>query len=65
MVPTNNNDTYLLITVINKLFTYLGPVLTIKIPTASRTFESFVNKIDTTMSADLVTINELKEVFFP
>ena len=65
MVPTNNNDTYLLITVINKLFTYLSPVLTIKIPTVSRTFESFVNKIDTTMSADLVTINELKEVFFP
>ena len=28
------------------------------------TFESFLNKIDTTMSADPITINELKEAFF-
>ena len=35
-----------------------------KIPTASRTFESFLNMIETTMPADPITINELKEAFF-
>ena len=35
-----------------------------KIPTASRKFESFLNKIDTTMPANPITINELMEVFF-
>ena len=30
-----------------------------------RTFERFLNKIDTTMPADSITINEFKEVFFP
>ena len=50
---------------INKFFTKISPELVEKIPTASRTFESFLNKIDTTMPADPVTINELKEAFFP
>ena len=36
----------------------------LKVPTASKTFESFFNKIDTRMPADPITINELKEVFF-
>ena len=40
----------------NKFFTMIGPELE-KIPTASRKFESFLNKIDTTMPADPVTIN--------
>ena len=31
----------------------------------SRTFESFLNKIEPTMPVDPVTINELKEAFFP
>ena len=44
----------------NKLFTNIGPELAEKIPTASRTFESFLKKIDTTMPADPVTINEFK-----
>ena len=48
----------------NKFFTNIGPVLAVKIPTASRTFESFLNKIDTTISSDPITINKLKEVFF-
>ena len=48
----------------NKFLTKIGPELAEKIPTASRTFESFLNKIDTTMPADPVTINELKEDFF-
>ena len=49
----------------NKFFTNIGPELAGKIPTASRTFESFLNKIDITMPADSITINELKEAFFP
>ena len=35
----------------NKFFTNIGPELAGRIPTASRTFESFLNKIDTTMPA--------------
>ena len=49
----------------NKFFTKIGPELAEKIPTASRTFDSFLNKIDTTMPTDPVTINELKKAFFP
>ena len=48
----------------NKFVTSIGPELARKIPTASRTFESFLNKIDLTMPADSITINEVKEVFF-
>ena len=47
----------------NKFFTNIGPELAEKIPNASRTFESFLNKIDTTIPADAVTINELKSYF--
>ena len=47
----------------NKFFTNIGPVLVEEIPTASRTFESFLNKIDTTIPAVPVIINELKEAF--
>ena len=49
----------------NKFFTNIGPELARKIPTASRTFDSFLNKIDITMPADSITINEFKEDFFP
>ena len=49
----------------NKFFTNIGPEVARKIPTASRTFESFLNKIDITMPADSITINEYKESFFP
>ena len=46
----------------NKFFTNVGPELAGKISTASRTFESFLNKIDITMPADSGII---KEAFFP
>ena len=49
----------------NKFFKNIGPELAWKILTASRTFESFLNKIDITIPADSVSINELKEAFFP
>lgn len=54
MASTNNNNTYSLITIIKKLFAYFRPVLAITIPTASRTFESFLNKVDTIMSVDSI-----------
>ena len=41
----------------NKIFANIGPELARKIPIASRTFESFLNKIDITMPADSITIN--------
>ena len=49
----------------NKFFTDIGPELAEKIPAASRRFESLLNKIDTTMPADPIAINEPKEAFFP
>ena len=49
----------------NKIFANIGPDLATKISTAWRTFDNFLNKIDTTIPADSITINELKEVFFP
>ena len=48
----------------NKFFANIGPELAGKIPTASRTFESFLNNIDTTIPGDPITINELKEAAF-
>ena len=45
----------------NKFFTNIGLELARKIPTASRTFKSFLNKIDITIPADSITINEVKE----
>ena len=48
----------------NKFFTNIGTELAEKIPTASGTFGSFLNKMDKTMQADPVTINELKEALF-
>ena len=49
---------------IGNFFTNIGPELAEKLPTALRTFESFLNKIDIVMPADPVTINELKEASF-
>ena len=48
----------------NKFFTNMGPELAKKIPAASRTFESFLSKIDATMPADPITINDFKEALF-
>ena len=40
-----------------KFFTNIGQELALKSPTATRTFESFLNKIGITMPADSITIN--------
>ena len=49
----------------NKFFTNTCTKLAKKTPAASRTFDSFSDKIDTIMSVDSIIINELKEAFFP
>ena len=49
----------------NEFLTRIGRELARKIPTVSRIFETFLNKMYTTMPADLIIINELKEAFFP
>ena len=48
----------------NKFFINIGPELARKILTTSRTFESFLNKIDITMPLDSITINELRLLLF-
>ena len=51
---------------LTRFFTNIGSELAEKIPTASRTFESFLKSflIDATMPADPIIINELNEAFF-
>ena len=62
---TNKNDATSEIGIaneFNKIFPNIGSELAGKIPTTSRKFESFLNKIDN--PTDKITINELKEAFF-
>ena len=48
----------------NTFFTNIGAELAKNIPNASRLFESYINRVDTTMPTDSLTINEVKEAFF-
>ena len=48
----------------NTFFTNIGAELAKNIPNASRPFESYIKKVDTTMPTDSLTINEVKEAFF-
>ena len=48
----------------NTFFTNIGAELAKNIPNASRPFESYINRVDTTMPTDSFTINEVKEAFF-
>ena len=48
----------------NRFFTNIGPEFVREIPTALKTCESFLSKIDTTMLRDPITINEHKEASF-
>ena len=47
----------------NTFFTNIGAELAKNIPNASRPFESYIKKVDTTMPTDSLTINEVKEAF--
>ena len=46
-------------------FINIGPKLVDDIPTATRSFESYVRKANETINDEVITINELKDAFFP
>ena len=48
----------------NNFLTNIGAELAKNIPNASRPFESYIKKVDTTMPTDSLAINEVKEAFF-
>ena len=48
----------------NKFFTEIGPSLANKIPNSNKSFETFLEKANTTMQTASLTINELKDAFF-
>ena len=43
----------------------IGPKLVDDIPTATRSFESYVQNTNETIKEEPITINELKKSFFP
>ena len=48
----------------NKFFTNIGTDLANKIPNASKPFDSYVTKANTSMESQPLPINELKDAFF-
>ena len=48
----------------NAFFTSIGSKLASKIPNASTTFESYINKPNSIMETIQISINELKDTFF-
>ena len=48
----------------NAFFTNIGSKLASKIPNASTTFESYINKPDSIMKTKQLSMNELKDTFF-
>ena len=48
----------------NTFLTNIGAELAKNIPNASRPFESYIKKVDTTMPTDPLTINEVKKASF-
>ena len=49
----------------NNFFINIGPKLADDIPTVTRSFENYVQKTNETIKNEPITINELKDVFFP
>ena len=49
----------------NNFFINVGPKLADEIPTATRSFESYVQNTNETIKEEPITINELKDAFFP
>ena len=47
-----------------EFFTEIGPSVTIKIPSSSKPFESFLKKASTILPGRYITINQLKDAFF-
>ena len=49
----------------NNFFINIGPKLADDIPTGTRSFESYVEKSNETIKNEPITIDELKDAFFP
>ena len=49
----------------NNVFTNIGPKLADDISTATRSFESYVQNTNEAIKGEPITINELKDAFFP
>ena len=49
----------------NNFFINVGPKLADDIPTATRSFESYVQNTNETIKEKPITINELKDALFP
>ena len=49
----------------NNFFINIGPKLVDDIPTATRSFESYVQNTNEAIKEERITINELKKSFFP
>ena len=47
----------------NKFFTNIGTDLANKIPNASKRFDFYITKVNTSMESQPLSINELKDVF--
>ena len=50
---------------LNNFFINIGPKLADDIPTATRSFESYVRNTNETIKEEPITINKLKDAFFP
>ena len=48
----------------NAFFTNIGSKLASKIPNASKTFETYINKPNSIMETKRLSMNELKDAFF-
>ena len=48
----------------NKFFTNIGTDVAYEIPNASKAFDFYVTKVNTSMESQLLSINELKDAFF-
>ena len=49
----------------NRFFAHVGPILAEQIPESKSTFESYLVKTSTTMQHKSVSINKLRDTFFP
>ena len=48
----------------NNFFTNIGQKLASQIPKSSKTFETYINKVNIIMDSKPLSINELKDAFF-
>ena len=57
-------DTKKIVDEFNKCFTNIGTDLANKIPNASKRFDFYIIKVNTSMESQPLSINELKDAFF-